>query len=1450
MRQDHNVFLPASDEGRSLPPTTVTVEADDQHEPAYARHSRDTGLRPVNYRFLIFAAVTLVVLLGLIHSLHVFQMRRMGSHLLKKAEEAIAADNPNEAIRHLRGYLLVEPDDREARAKLAFALTDVAKSVYQRYEAFLFLERLLKDDPGQRELRRRLIDLLMSGGRFTDAIEHLKLLLSSTPSDDQLHLLLARSYVAVGENLNAVESYENAIRCAPRHFSTYEELAELLHERMGESEKANSIIDQMVASGTNSHQAWLARARFDQRQGKTESAESDTQHALQLAPVDPEVLQFVAGLIASSGNRNNRFNIDQVHAALIHALEQNSSDVGLLVAIAQLDAHRNRYDLAEQRLRQAIQGGSEDLQLRWQLAEILIAQSKLEEARLEIAQLRKQKLAKPMEEYLGARIAMMEGHWLDAIRKLEFVRSNSASVPMLLPQVSLCLGRCFEKLGQPEQQLVAYRKATNLNESSEVARIGLARSLDRMGRIDDALLHYGQVRQLSGVDIQIARLLIHRNLKLPPAERNWDSVKEVLDAAARTDLENSLIVRSFMLVVRDQATQAVELLGRGIERHPGHVGLRLALAETYHQMGRISEAESSLVDAERTLGNRVEILLARIRYAASLTGDAANDRLQELEESAKQFSGAAQLSLWRALAAAYAAIGDTEKWRTHLESIAEKAPDDVEVIQSLYSTALRAGSADEVERWLREIRRIHGHDGPETQLAIAQRLIVSADGETVDKEMLEQARELLNQVAVQMPDSPRVALELAQLESLAGNEELATDHYSRAIELGVTNPEVFNLLIRLLYKQKRYTEASDVVERLRDTATVSLTGELGRVAAEVSVRSKDLEQASRFAEMAVSSESPDYHDHLWLGQILWVAGKSEQAEQSLRRAISLAPEQDEPWIALIQFLGRSGRSDEAQQEMNNLRSRLSAEDTPYTLGQCYQALNQMQEAEQQYQLALNAKPNDEQILWTLAQFYLGKARWPEAEDLLRRLIAVNPSASVAASTRRAAAMVLTMRHGYPGFQEGLELLEQNLAKTGGTAADRRMKAMLLATRPSHSLRREAIGILETLDAASQLTLEDQLSLIRLYCAEDKVEQARPYMAALLQSHGNNPEYLALCIRTLLQHGEASETVMVWLEKLKQLQPDQFRTVELQARALAVQNKTDEALTMLRNLASKPSEDPEVRDRQIEQVAAVLADLATEFDRSGRQLIAEPLAREAEKMYRDVATRKPECIIDLIRFLGRNWQPEEAFALCESAWQSAPSQVVAATCVELLRTREATPEQLQQVQRWIQAALLRDPESADLLFQQGNAAHLAGNYADAEVMYRRAIEKTSQPSLAMMASNELAILLALHRHETGEAIQFMNRAIERNGPLSFLLDTRATVYLAAGDTSGAIRDLNQAIADTPTAANKFHLAQAYFLSGDTVAAGAAWRESMALGLHLKGIHPLERSMFEELNSKLK
>src|SRR5439155_4538233 len=91
-----------------------------------------------------------------------------------------------------------------------------------------------------------------------------------------------------------------------------------------------------------------------------------------------------------------------------------------------------------------------------------------------------------------------------------------------------------------------------------------------------------------------------------------------------------------------------------------------------------------------------------------------------------------------------------------------------------------------------------------------------------------------------------------------------------------------------------------------------LSGDLQRLAAEVSLLNQDYAHAPEMARRVVSDQSRDYRDHIWLGQILWSAGRTTEAEPALRRATALAAERPEPWMVLVQFLAATGRKAEAE----------------------------------------------------------------------------------------------------------------------------------------------------------------------------------------------------------------------------------------------------------------------------------------------------------------------------------------------------------------------------------------------------------------------------------------------------------------------------------------------------------------------------------------------------------
>ena len=87
----------------------------------------------------------------------------------------------------------------------------------------------------------------------------------------------------------------------------------------------------------------------------------------------------------------------------------------------------------------------------------------------------------------------------------------------------------------------------------------------------------------------------------------------------------------------------------------------------------------------------------------------------------------------------------------------------------------------------------------------------------------------------------------------------------------------------------------------------------------------------------------------------------------------------------------------------------------------------------------------------------------------------------------------------------------------------------------------------------------------------------------------------------------------------------------------------------------------------------------------------------------------------------------------------------------------------------------------------------------------------------LAQNNLAWLLALHEGKGQEALDMIQQAIKTAGPTMPLLDTRAVIFIALGQSTSAIRDLEDVVAEAPSANRLFHLARAYFVAGQRDAA---------------------------------
>jgi tetratricopeptide (TPR) repeat protein len=324
-----------------------------------------------------------------------------------------------------------------------------------------------------------------------------------------------------------------------------------------------------------------------------------------------------------------------------------------------------------------------------------------------------------------------------------------------------------------------------------------------------------------------------------------------------------------------------------------------------------------------------------------------------------------------------------------------------------------------------------------------------------------------------------------------------------------------------------------------------------------------------------------------------------------------------------------------------------------------------------------------------------------------------------------------------------------------------------------------------------------------------------------------PTYLAYFARALLRHHEVNEA-QILLSQLEQLQPEAPATIEIKARVLAAQKRGEDAAALLTTY--------------VEGKDALVGPIATLLEGLGQ-------AKAAEALYRRVATLPghPENVLALAAFLARQNRLVEALDVCEGAWKTCPAELVAQTSLSVLYTAKRDDAQFRRVERWLDEAIRKEPDTIALQFDLATLRSLEGRYDEAEAIYRRVTERAPKNGAPW---NNLAWLIAMRGKKADEALDYINRAIALDGPSPSFLDTHAVVSLALGRSEDAIKDLEEALATVPNASvSYFHLAQARLMAGNRATADEAFKAAKAAGLQFETLHPLERPAYLRLEGEL-
>jgi tetratricopeptide (TPR) repeat protein len=252
-----------------------------------------------------------------------------------------------------------------------------------------------------------------------------------------------------------------------------------------------------------------------------------------------------------------------------------------------------------------------------------------------------------------------------------------------------------------------------------------------------------------------------------------------------------------------------------------------------------------------------------------------------------------------------------------------------------------------------------------------------------------------------------------------------------------------------------------------------------------------------------------------------------------------------------------------------------------------------------------------------------------------------------------------------------------------------------------------------------------------------------------------------------------------------------------------------------------------------------------------QLVEElGFPKAADKLYTEYAELSADGILARAAFLGRQQRTEEAIEFLETARDQLSVLDVLGTGVGILEVNGESPSAIadERLVEMCAKARRADPESIMIVILQGAVMQLVGKSDEAVTIYRELLATPGlDPVVASRAKNNLAAIL-IARKEIDEARELIDSAVIELGPHPTLLDTRALVWLARGDTTRAIEDLKESLL-APSATTHLHMALAAYDARMTTECRAALINAEKKGLRTERLNEADRERLDTLDKVL-
>ncbi|HEV2296476.1 MAG TPA: tetratricopeptide repeat protein [Tepidisphaeraceae bacterium] len=1286
---------------------------------------------------------------------------------------AFAAGDYAAALQHLKPYIGKYRSDGDALFAYATSRSRVeepdARHLTEGIKAFQMLAEL---EPGSPRVGKALLEQYTKAYYHTEAIDLADKVLARDPNDvlalrtKALALERMRKFdeaIVVAERLNDV---------APKNLD-----GQLLTYRLylRTDKPATQIIaraEAMRAKYPDDPRFELLLAIAYGQSGDVEKARALLRAAAQRTPPDEQFVRQLSMVL----DRNRMFADSQ--ALLERAVAQNPDPELRAILVQRLWQNGQAKEAAERVKDVDPASSTSDSQLLALRALALFALERREEAQRIVAALGARKndaSALAWSEALATRFATPPPDPRAAIASYRAALTRDPHNGIIRYMV----GEAYERLGESEPALAAWRVAAELVPSWSKPAEKIARALAATGRTEEAIHHallalrsappgdigpeitYAVVafKHLgqSNDPVRLSELLEHVESIQQQAPREPETLPIHIALLARTGK-------------RDAAIQTARAALAAEDRPAAMTLLRLSSVSRGENLGLESEINALLEQSTEPITPKLALARASEMSAA---GDPAQG-LKLLEEHAGHNAGGDRAAQWQLALAQFREQTKDPKAAEAWLSLGEAYPNDIAVQTAILRSAPSARhNRPFIERTIDRVKNLTGEEGTLWKIERA-RWLLGSDREKDHSDAVNILAELVRVSPTLVEPRLLLAAALEKIDNTSG----AIKELRVAAEQQRGSSAIATELARLLQAQGKFEDARVYLDRAAKDDT--LDAATRRHVAAMFAHQGDLQRAVTFLRDSAKQNALDSAGLLLLAELQRRQGLAAEAEAVYQDLLARTPLELETIESAADFYASQGKLDEARTTLKKIESM----QTPPGAGELAAArFAERHEtpamATAHYAAATTAAPADVQTWRERIGYLMRAARAGEAVAVADEALRVLPNDPALQSLKAYAAASANVASGEPDLQPLIDDLSRDPANTRSLAT-------------AQLLQEEAAGRLSKPDAAARFRqLADrfprhkplQVEAVRRTLAAGEMVRATELAVRTMQAFPGDADVARLATNVFRQSRD-------W--KQMESAAQQWR-----ARALDHPAEADVAIAEARLARGDAAGAAKQLEPHVKAATASPDSHAILLITYARALAAAGREEHARELLEPLLPSSPRWRAAWMNIAESDVTEADAAA----AWleRIAPRVVSGAETERLtlarawhgVGSRFALPGAHEEAKK-ILAPLCEQPDAgADTFLLLASALQATGDVSSAETNYRRALAMRPESTTAL---NNLAYLLLMRGAGTdlAEAQSLAGDAVALSPDVASFHDTLARARFKAGDRDGALKSFQRAL----------------------------------------------------------